>query len=81
MVINPVGLEHKIDSALMKSSSSCKRQTRPLVREGSPTLNFLTVIKIWSWIIDCGMTPRQIDRLTVGDNVALILSQFIQWRM
>jgi hypothetical protein len=38
-------------TALTRASSSCKRQTRPLVRESAPhqqTRNCQTVIKIWS---------------------------------
>jgi hypothetical protein len=38
-------------TALARTSSNCKRQTRPLVRESAPyrqTRNCLTVIKIWS---------------------------------
>jgi hypothetical protein len=38
-------------TALARTSSKCKRQTRPLVRESAPheqTRNTLTVIKIWS---------------------------------
>jgi hypothetical protein len=37
-------------TALARTSSNCKRQTRPLVRESAPqqqTCNYLTVIKIW----------------------------------
>jgi hypothetical protein len=57
---------------LARTSSSCKRQTRPLVREVVPhqqTRNWLTVTKIWSWTPDGGLTPRQ----TVGRNITLIL--------
>jgi hypothetical protein len=38
-------------TALARTSSNCKRQTRPLVRDSAThqqTRNFLTVIKIWS---------------------------------
>jgi hypothetical protein len=38
-------------NALARTNSNCKRQTRPLVREGAPnqqTRNFQTIIKIWS---------------------------------
>jgi hypothetical protein len=38
-------------TALARASSNCKRQTRPLIREGAPnqqTRNYQTVIKIWS---------------------------------
>jgi hypothetical protein len=39
-------------TALARTSSHCKRQTRPIVRKGTPhqqTRNYLTVTKIWSW--------------------------------
>jgi hypothetical protein len=38
-------------TALARASSNCKRQTRPLVREGvsnQQTRNYQTIIKIWS---------------------------------
>jgi hypothetical protein len=54
--------------------SNCKRQNRPLVREGAPpqqTRNCLTVTKIWSWAPYGCLTPRQTGRLTVGRNMTL----------
>jgi hypothetical protein len=57
--------------ALARTSSNCKRQTRPLVRESAPhqqTRNCLTVIKIWSCEPDGCFIPRQTGRLTVGRN-------------
>jgi hypothetical protein len=48
-------------TALARASSNCKWQTCPLVREGTPhqqTCNCLTVIRIWSWVPDGGLTPR-----------------------
>jgi hypothetical protein len=61
-------------TALARSSSNCKRQTRPLVRKGAPhqqTRNCLRVTKIWSWNPRWGLTSRQTGRLTVGRNVTM----------
>jgi hypothetical protein len=63
-------------TALARTSSSCKWQTHPLVREEAPhqqTRNCLTVIKICSWAPDGCLTPRQTGRLTVGRNIILTL--------
>jgi hypothetical protein len=60
-------------TALARSSSNCKRQTRSLVRESAPhqqACNCLTVRKIWS---GCS-PPRQTGRLTVGRNKPLTLT-------
>jgi hypothetical protein len=49
-------------TALVWASSSCKRHTRPLVRDGAPhqqTRNSLTMIKTQSWALDGCLTPRQ----------------------
>jgi hypothetical protein len=38
-------------TALARTSSNCKRQTRPLVTDGAPnhqTRNYQTIVKIWS---------------------------------
>jgi hypothetical protein len=46
----PRDSDHRM-TALARTSSYCKRQTRPLVRESAPhqqTRNCLTVMKIWS---------------------------------
>jgi hypothetical protein len=59
-------------TALARPSSNCKRETRPLVREGAPhqqALNCVTVIQIWSLTPDGGLTPRQTGRLTIGRNM------------
>jgi hypothetical protein len=59
-------------TALARTSSNCKRETRPLVREVTPhqqTRNWLTVTKIWSWTPDGGLIPRQ----TVGRIITLTL--------
>jgi hypothetical protein len=64
-------------TALARASSNCKRQTRPLVREGAPhrqTGNCLTVAKIWS-CPSRGLTPRQTGPLTVGRTVTLTLTR------
>jgi hypothetical protein len=64
-------------TALARSSSNCKQQTCPLVREGAPhqqTRNCLTEIKLRSWAPDGGLTPRQTYWLTVGRNVNLTLT-------
>jgi hypothetical protein len=61
-------------TAVTRASSNCKRQNRPVVREGAPhpqTRNCLTVIKIWSWAPDGCLTARQTGRLTVGRNITL----------
>jgi hypothetical protein len=61
-------------TALARTSSNCKQQTHPLVREGAPhqqTRNCLTVIKILSWSPDGLFIPRHTGRLTVGRNVRL----------
>jgi hypothetical protein len=65
-------------TALARTSNNCKRQTRPLVREGAlhrHIRNCLAVIKICSWAPDGGVTPRQTGRLTVGRNITLSLIQ------
>jgi hypothetical protein len=63
-------------SGLSRTSSSCKRQTRPLVREGvshQQTYNCLTVITIWPWATDGCLIPRDTGRLTIGRNITLAL--------
>jgi hypothetical protein len=65
-------------TALARASSNCKRQIRPLVREGAPnqqTCNCQTIIKIWSLAPDGCFIPRQTGRLTVGRNIRLRLDQ------
>jgi hypothetical protein len=57
-----------------RTSSSCNRQTSPLVRKSTPhqqTRNCLTVIKICSYAPDGCFIPRQTGRLTVGRNFKL----------
>jgi hypothetical protein len=64
-------------TAPSRASSNCKRQTRPLIREGAShqqIRNCLAVIKIWSWAPDGCLTPRQTGRLTVGRNITLTLT-------
>jgi hypothetical protein len=64
-------------TALAWTSSNCKWQNRPLVREGVPhdkTLKCLTVIRMWSRAPDGCLTPWQADRLTVGRNITLTLT-------
>jgi hypothetical protein len=63
--------------ALARTSSSCKRQTSPLVRDNASrqqTRKCLTVIKIWSWAPDGGLKPRQTGRLTISHNIILTLT-------
>jgi hypothetical protein len=58
-------------TSLARTRSNCKRQTRPLVREGAPhqqTRNCLTVIKIWSYAPNGCFIARQTGWLTVGRN-------------
>jgi hypothetical protein len=57
-----------------KTSSNCKGQTRPLVKESAPhkqTRNCVRVIKVWLLASDGCFIPRQTSRLTVGPNVRL----------
>jgi hypothetical protein len=64
MVMSPAGLGLE-KTALARASSNCKRQTRPLAREDvlhQQTRNRLAVTKIWSWVLDGGLTARQIGR-------------------
>jgi hypothetical protein len=59
-------------TALARTSSSCKRQTRPLVRESAPqreNCNGLTVIIIWSYATVWCFIPRETGRLTAGRNI------------
>jgi hypothetical protein len=51
-------------TALARASSNCKRQTRPLIREGAPNGCFV---------------PRQTGRLTVGRNITLTLTFGIEF--
>jgi hypothetical protein len=65
-------------TALARTSSNCKRQTRLLVREGAlhqQTRNCLTGKK------NLVLGPRQTDRLTVGHNIVftLTLSQSVRF--
>jgi hypothetical protein len=74
-------------TALARASSTYKRQTHPLVREGDPrnqerncqTYSVLrTETKIWSQAPDGCFIPRQTGRLTVGRNIRLRLSEGVQ---
>jgi hypothetical protein len=70
-------------TALANANSNCKRQTRPLVREGGPhqqTRKCLILIKIWSWTPDGCMTRRQTGRLTVRRNITLT-SKMFKWKL
>jgi hypothetical protein len=63
-------------TALARASGNCKRQTRPLVREGAPnqqTRNCQTIIKIWSQAPNGCFIPRETGQLTVGRNMRLRL--------
>jgi hypothetical protein len=54
------------------ASCTSKLQTHPLVREGAPQhedRKCPTLIQIWSWVTDEGLTPRQTGQLTVGCNI------------
>jgi hypothetical protein len=71
-------------TALVGTGSSCKWQTRPLIREGMPhqqTCNCLAIIKVWSWAPDGCLTPRQTGRLAVGGNIILNLTCVSQLRV
>jgi hypothetical protein len=56
-------------TALARTSSNCKRQARPLVRESAPNQQTRNCF-----------VPRQTDRLTVGRNITLTLSSTV-WRV
>jgi hypothetical protein len=76
MVMCPVALGPE-NTAPVRTSSNCKRQTRPPVRKGVPhqqTRNCLTLMKMWFGAQDGGLTPRQTGRLTVGCNISLTLT-------
>jgi hypothetical protein len=69
-------------TALARPSSSCKEQTRPPVREGSPlstgpqlshSNNNLVVGR------GRGLTPRQTGRLAIDRNVTLTLASDGSW--
>jgi hypothetical protein len=63
-------------AALARASSIYKRQTRHLVREGTPQKqdrNCQTVINIWSW----GSTPRLTDWLNVSRNGTSTLTKSV----
>jgi hypothetical protein len=65
-------------TALARTSSNCKRQTRTMARERAPrqqTCKWLTVIKIWSYAPGGCCIPRQTGRLTVGRNIRLSQTQ------
>jgi hypothetical protein len=61
-------------TALARTSNNCKRQPRPLMREGAPnhqTRNCQTIIKIWSYAPDGCFIPGLTGSLTVGRNIRL----------
>jgi hypothetical protein len=64
-------------TALPRTSKICKRQTRPLVREGAHVNKPATVLttKIWSRAPDGYLTSRHTGRLTVGRNITLALEE------
>jgi hypothetical protein len=64
-------------TALAKANSIYKRQTHPLVREGSPRNK--TVTNIWSWVPD-GARHQDLltDWLIVSRNVTLTLT-LLSW--
>jgi hypothetical protein len=67
-----------------RANSNCKWQTHPLICEGAPhqqTHNCLTVIKIWSWIPDGCLTPRQTGQLTIDHNITLTLTCEVVWQL
>jgi hypothetical protein len=71
-----VGLGPEI-AALARTSSNCKRQTRPLMRESAPrqqTRSRFTVIKIWSCAPNGCVTPRQTGQLTARRKITLTLT-------
>jgi hypothetical protein len=68
-------------TALARTSSNCKRQSSPFVRERArhqQNRNGLIVTKIWPWAQDGGLTTVQTGRVTIGRNtsITLILTVF-----
>jgi hypothetical protein len=64
-------------TALARTSSDCKWQTRPLDREGAPYQQMHicpTLIKIWSWVSSRCLTSRHTVRLTVRYNITSTFS-------
>jgi hypothetical protein len=61
---------------LARASINCKRQTRPLVREGAPYQQTLNCLSNKNLVLGprCGLTPRQTGRLTVSLNITLTLT-------
>jgi hypothetical protein len=83
MVIEYRGTRDPRMTALARTRTNCEEQIPPLVREGAPhqhTRNCLTVIKIWYWAPEWGLTPRQSDRLTVDCNITLTLTLLLLFR-
>jgi hypothetical protein len=71
-----MSLESARLTVLARSSSKCKRHTRPLVRQNASyqrTSNCQTIINIWSHAPDVCFIPGQTGRLTVGRNMRLRL--------
>jgi hypothetical protein len=70
-------------TALAKASSNCKRQTHPLVWEGTPYRKPASVCRyknIWSWAPGGGLAPRQTSPLTVGCSITVTLNcQCVSW--
>jgi hypothetical protein len=60
-------------TALASASSNCKRQTRPLVREGAPNQQTRNNKDLVVTPDECFL-PRQTGRLTVGRNITLTLT-------
>jgi hypothetical protein len=63
-------------TTLTRTSSSCKRQNRPLLREDAPHEQTYNCLRVRSNLLlgsRCGLTPRQTLQLTVGRSITLIL--------
>jgi hypothetical protein len=75
MIMSPAGLTIRPENDCAgEAISICKRQTRPLIWEGTPhqpSRSCLRLIIIWSWVPDRYLTPRQTGRPIVGCNITL----------
>jgi hypothetical protein len=73
----PAGLGPENDCA-GEDSSNCKRQTRPLVREGVPYQQIRKCLTVLKNLVISPKIPRQTGRLTVGRNITVQFSTKIR---
>jgi hypothetical protein len=82
--LESVTVKYGRESRRTRTSSNCKRQARPFVREDAPyqqTRKCQTVIKTWSWAPDGCFIPGQTGRLTVGRSIGLRLRLRLRLRL